>query len=220
MLSKRGILLSAVSLLGASTLSAVGPASAAPARAPLAFAVFCAQNPVDCRTKGPQGPMIMNSQRWAELASVNSVVNRSIRFAPDAARLRQGDVWSVLEGGGAGDCEDYVLTKRRKLMDLGWPSSALLVTVVRTRTGEGHAVLTIRTNEGNFVLDNLSRSVRPVRSTGYRFFAMQSLSNPRSWIQVPRSGPGGSATTSARKVPDLTTSSGRKTVRLLRAHSN
>ena len=190
MLSKWGKILSAVSFLFASALPATGPASAAPARAPIAFHTFCAQNPGDCRATGPQGPMIMDNKRWAELASVNSMVNRSIRFASDAARLRRGDVWAVLEGGGAGDCEDYVLTKRRKLMQLGWPSSALLVTVVRTRTGQGHAVLTVRTNEGNFVLDNLARPVRPVRSTGYRFFSMQSPSNPRSWIKVPRSGPG------------------------------
>src|SRR5690349_11422648 len=109
MLSNWGKILPAISLLAASALSAAGPAGAAPARAPVAFAAFCAQNPADCRTRGPRGPMIMNSQRWAELTSVNSVVNRSIRFVPDAARLRQGDVWTVLEGGGAGDCEDYVL---------------------------------------------------------------------------------------------------------------
>ena len=220
MLGKWGKILSAISLLVLSALSAAGPAVSAPARAPLAFAAFCAKNPGDCQAKGPQSPMIMDGKRWAELTSVNSMVNRSIRFARDTARLGQKDVWTVLEGGGAGDCEDYVLTKRRKLMQLGWPSSALLVTVVSTRTGEGHAVLTVRTIEGNFVLDNLARSVRPVHSTGYRFFSMQSPSNPRSWIRVPRSGPGGSADTAAKKVPELTTSSGRNAVHPIRERSN
>jgi predicted transglutaminase-like cysteine proteinase len=39
------------------------------------------------------------------------------------------------------DCEDYVLLKRRMLMQAGWPREALLVTVVRDKKGDGHAVL-------------------------------------------------------------------------------
>ena len=57
---------------------------------------------------------------------------------------------------GYGDCEDYVLLKRRMLMQAGWPREALLITVVRDKKGDGHAVLTVKTNRGEFVLDNQS----------------------------------------------------------------
>ena len=60
---------------------------------------------------------------------------------------------------GAGDCEDYVLEKRRELMHKGLSASDLLITVVRKPDGEGHAMLTVRTDKGDFVLDNLTDAV-------------------------------------------------------------
>jgi predicted transglutaminase-like cysteine proteinase len=68
---------------------------------------------------------------------------------------------------GMGDCEDYVLLKRRKLMELGWPQSALLITVVRDENGEGHAILTVRTTRGDYILDN-----------------RQSGKDPRQWVSL------------------------------------
>jgi hypothetical protein len=50
--------------------------------------------------------------------------------------------WSYPDDG-YGDCEDYVLLKRRMLTQSGWPREALLVTVVRNEKDEGHAVLTV-----------------------------------------------------------------------------
>ena len=59
--------------------------------------------------------------------------------------------WGVVErwnypDDGYGDCEDYVLLKRRMLMQAGWPREALLITVVRDKKGDGHAVLTVKTD--------------------------------------------------------------------------
>ena len=39
-------------------------------------------------------------------------------------------------------------------MESGWPRAALLVTVVREKNGNGHAVLTVKTDKGEFILDN------------------------------------------------------------------
>ena len=60
--------------------------------------------------------------------------------------------WGVVErwnypDDGYGDCEDYVLLKRRMLMQAGWPREALLITVVRDKKGDGHAVLTVKTDQ-------------------------------------------------------------------------
>jgi predicted transglutaminase-like cysteine proteinase len=95
-----------------------------------------------------------------------------------------------------GDCEDYVLLKRRILMDAGWDPAALLITVVRDLKGAGHAVLTVVTDRGDFVLDNQQDGVMPWQSTGYSFVKRQSQSDPKSWVFVgPGNAEGGVAST-------------------------
>ena len=66
-----------------------------------------------------------------------------------------------------GDCEDYALLKQKLLIERGWPSSSLLMTVVRDEKGEGHAVLTARTSQGDFVLDNKVEAVKLWNRSGY-----------------------------------------------------
>ena len=59
-----------------------------------------------------------------------------------------GNLWpgrSLGLSDDAGDCEDFVLLKRKKLIAGGFSPSDLLITVVRKPDGEGHAVLTLRT---------------------------------------------------------------------------
>ena len=90
-------------------------------------------------------------------------VNAAIKPMNDFDIYGKDEVWAYPRG--AGDCEDYVLEKRRDLMRKGISLSDLLITVVRKPDGEGHAVLTVRTDEGDYVLDNLtdtvSRGTRP-----------------------------------------------------------
>jgi predicted transglutaminase-like cysteine proteinase len=91
--------------------------------------------------------------------------------------------WSYPDDG-YGDCEDYVLLKRRLLMQAGWPREALLITVVRDKRGDGHAVLTVRTNKGEFVLDNQNEKVLLWSDTGYRFVKRQSQESPNIWVSL------------------------------------
>jgi predicted transglutaminase-like cysteine proteinase len=98
---------------------------------------------------------------------------------------------------GYGDCEDYVLLKRKMLIDAGWPREALLITVVRDKKGEGHAVLTVKTDKGEFILDNQNESVVAWTETGYRFVKRQSQSDPNEWVSLGDSRPA-IATASAR----------------------
>ena len=69
-------------------------------------------------------------------------------------------------------------------MRLGWPSSALLITVVRDERGEGYAVLTAQTAEGDLILDNKVNEVRLWSSTPYQFLLRQSAANPRAWSSL------------------------------------
>ena len=69
-----------------------------------------------------------------------------------------------------------MLLKRRMLMQAGWPREALLITVVRDKKGDGHAVLTVKTDKGEFILDNQDEQILLWSETGYRFVKRQSQS--------------------------------------------
>jgi predicted transglutaminase-like cysteine proteinase len=97
---------------------------------------------------------------------------------------------------GYGDCEDYVLLKRRMLMQAGWPRQALLITVVRDRQGDGHAVLTVKTDKGEFILDNQNEQVLLWSDTGYRFVKRQSQTDPNAWIALGDTRPAAATATS------------------------
>ena len=53
------------------------------------------------------------------------------------------------------------------------------MTVVRDEKGEGHAVLTARTVQGDFILDNKVDEVKAWHRTRYDFVMRQSYLNPQ-----------------------------------------
>ena len=113
------------------------------------------------------------------------------------------DHWGVVENwsypdDGKGDCEDYVLLKRRMLMQAGWPREALLITVVRDKKGDGHAVLTVKTDKGDFILDNQEEQILLWSETGYRFVKRQSQTNPNVWVALGDPRPALATATSSR----------------------
>lgn len=134
------------------------------ADAPLAFQLFCLQNPSECKPSRRQVVSYTPKVR-ALLVSVNNRVNRSIKPRHD-----KGDTWTV--NPAYGDCDDYAMTKRHQLIRAGIPASALKIAVVRTRSGEGHAVLIVKTSAGEFALDNIRKSIVRRSQTGYRFLKL------------------------------------------------
>jgi predicted transglutaminase-like cysteine proteinase len=146
---------------------------------PFAYIQFCTRNPKACRTTAGRlamasGKVKLSKKLKSQMASINSRVNSSMIARAD----RGADRW--VGSGRYGDCEDFALRKRSMLIAAGWPSGALALTVVKTSSGEGHAVLSVRTSQGTLVLDNLSRSVRGINQTSYRVVAMQGRS-AMSW---------------------------------------
>ena len=121
------------------------------------------------------------------LRRVNGRVNAAVRPAEDAATTGMQDYWS-LPINGRGDCEDYALLKKKELIDAGFKSDRLAITVVLDRNGKNHSVLMARLKAGDYVLDNLSGSVKPWESTGYTFIARQDFENQRVW-KVILAGP-------------------------------
>lgn len=119
------------------------------------------------------------------LEAVTRRINRAVRRASDADVFGREDVW-ILPGGRrpSGDCEDYVLAKRRVLIDQGVDPAALSIAVVRTRRGETHAVLLVATPEGELVLDNLSPRVLPWREAPYEWLQRQAPGQPMVWVDA------------------------------------
>lgn len=148
--------------------------------APFAFVRFCRDNQNDCKATGGAALVDLTPKKRAELQAINTHVNKAIRPVNDDARL--GDVWEAEVS--AGDCEDYALTKKRHLVAHGWPVAALRIAVGTTPSGEGHAVLVVKTSEGDLVLDNRTSSLRPWNRTDLTWLKIQSGGNPRLWFDI------------------------------------
>ena len=153
-----------------------------PTLAPFSHVLFCKENPGECSGRGSRDVVVtITADKADELERVNRQVNRAIRPRHDRAGVL-GDRWSLAPQDG--DCEDYALTKRHRLVALGWPASALRLAVVTTRQGEGHAVLVVKTSAGDLVLDNRTGLIKPWRDTGLRWVKIQSSENPRMWFSL------------------------------------
>jgi len=168
-------------------------------RAPIGWVEFCYERPRECQVT-PTAPrdVVMTPKAWKDLVRVNNWVNEKIKPMTDLDHWGVVEKWSYPDDG-YGDCEDYVLLKRRLLMDAGWPREALLITVVRDKRGDGHAVLTVKTDKGDYILDNQAEDVLLWSDTGYRFVKRQSQSDPNVWVALgePRPAPA-TATSSMR----------------------
>jgi predicted transglutaminase-like cysteine proteinase len=160
-------------------------------RPPIGWVEFCVEYDPECKTK-PSTPrdVVLSAQAWKDLQRINLWVNTKIKPMTDM------DHWGVVErwnypDDGYGDCEDYVLEKRKMLMQAGWPREALLITVVRDKNGDGHAILTVKTDKGEYILDNQTDDILLWADTGYRFVKRQSQSDPNVWVSLgePRAAP-------------------------------
>lgn len=152
--------------------------------APIGWIDFCAGHKQEC-TPTPAAPrdVVLTERSFRDLDRVNRWVNESIEPLTDMEHWGVVEKWSYPDDG-YGDCEDYVLLKRRMLIAAGWPRAALLITVVRDEKDEGHAVLTVKTDKGEFILDNQVEDVLPWNRTGYRFVKRQSQSDPNAWVAL------------------------------------
>jgi predicted transglutaminase-like cysteine proteinase len=149
---------------------------------PVGYLDFCRNFPGECAAKGSLTAELLSERHWRDLQEVNALVNHLIAPATDMEFYRAEEVWTLPETYG--DCEDYVLLKRKWLIERGWPTGALLITVVFDEVGDGHAVLLVRTSGGDLVLDNKTDAVHRWQETAYRFVKRQSVQDPNRWVSV------------------------------------
>lgn len=150
---------------------------------PIGHYRFCERYPTEC------GPIVRAEQHdrltevaWREIEDVNENVNRRIIQVTDEEYYGKLEFWTYPKS--AGDCEDFALLKKRQLKSRGFAESDLLITVVKKPDGSGHAILTVHTSEGDFVLDNLNNKVKRWWDTPYRFEKRQSTDDAGQWVVI------------------------------------
>ncbi len=154
-----------------------------PAQPPHGFVRFCETTPKECAPDQLQESRFdASAQRLKQLDEINRYVNHKIAPATDLEVYGVNEYWTLPRTRG--DCEDYALLKRHMLIEKGWPVASMLMTVVRDEKGEGHAVLTARTVQGDFILDNKNEEVRPWNKTPYQYVMRQSYLNPHVWVAL------------------------------------
>jgi len=146
---------------------------------------FCRRYARQCRARAAATPLALNAQSRRLLEQVNLGVNHQVAAATDLEIYGKPEYWEYPDkAGGRGDCEDYALLKQRELEQAGIAGANLLITVVRKPNGEAHAVLTARTDKGDYILDNLSDAMRLWRDTDYRYIKRQAADNAGLWAEI------------------------------------
>jgi len=152
---------------------------------PFGFMEFCDRMPQDCRpASGTRRPVRLTAARWQQLNQVNDNVNETVTPLTDQELYQRREYWTY--PSVAGDCEDFVLLKRKRLLELGWPANALLISVAYDRDGAAHAVLVVTTSQGDYVLDNQIGTILPWRHTPYVWSTRQSTQDPLRWVSLRR----------------------------------
>ena len=181
---KHGIaLLASVAFIPAGAQAGSSMATGGLTSQPIGHYEFCRIYTSECkRLRGSMVPVVLDKTRWSTILNINSTINMVVEPKSDYEIYGQEEVWTFPDHSG--DCEDYVLLKRQLLIDEGFPPSSLLITVVRKPDGEGHAVLTVRTNRGDFVLDNLTSQVMLWHDTPYTYLKRQSDNHAGHWVSI------------------------------------
>ncbi len=150
---------------------------------PIGHIRFCQRYPRDCEQYRHRGKKVnLTKKRWNQLVKINQAVNSAIAPITDQDHHGVIEYWDY--PSVRGDCEDYVLLKRRLLAESGWPENSLLITVVRDEEGAGHAILTVRTRKGDYLLDNKHDRVERWNEVPYRFVKRQSSEHPKEWVSL------------------------------------
>lgn len=150
---------------------------------PVGHAEFCQHRPDECRANpDPVAAVSLTEGLWQQLLAVNTGINQAVVPVTDQELYQVAEFWTY--PNGYGDCEDYVLAKRRELISAGWPASTLLIAVVKQANGEGHAVLMVRTDRGDLVLDNQIGTIDLWNQTPYKFIKRQSQANAGQWVDM------------------------------------
>jgi len=192
-MKKTGVIISGLIALVVS-LGAAAPANAFEANPafasigsqtsiPVGHAEFCERRPYECQPVEQIANISLTDALWRDLQDVNNHYNTTVTPVSDRDIYGVDEFWTY-PTNGYGDCEDFVLAKRAALIERGWPASTLLISVVMQPNGEGHAVLMVRTDRGDLVLDNQEALIKVWTDTPYTFLKRQSQAHAGQWVDI------------------------------------
>jgi predicted transglutaminase-like cysteine proteinase len=138
---------------------------------PLGFVIFCLDYPQECQPKNESGKTDLDLLR-----AVNVMVNFTIKQKAESDGF---DIWQIPTDSG--DCEDYVLLKRKILIDQGYKWQNLSIAAVRTPFDEIHAVLLAKHDDDIYVLDNLHDDILLLKFSDYQIIKRQDFSKKKTW---------------------------------------
>ena len=141
---------------------------------PFSFTRFCVRKPMRCPISKEAFQIPLNAENRRILEGVQRSVNNELR-----AGLERWD-----DDATRTDCTDYALTKRSRLLDKGYPASALLIAVAFVPSGEAHLLLVVVTDQGDFVLDNLRPTMVRWDKLPYRWVMRSTPQDPKQWQAV------------------------------------
>jgi len=169
--------------------SAPLPSTAMPAGTPErdpppGFVSFCVRFQDQCASTPNEATTVaLTPQLWKELNAINGSVNYAIAPAGDELHFDRAEYWTI-PTDGYGNCHDYMVTKRDQLAKAGIPLKALRMAIVVTPRNNRHAILTVSTDAGDYVLDNLREEILPWNQTGYTWIARQDEKNDWGWVAL------------------------------------
>jgi len=185
----QAILVAALAFAGslAGTPAQAGPFMTAlhPIKQPEGAGTLCRTYAWACETT--HAASTFTAADMAMVRRVNARVNRNTPQITDQSQYARAEVWALPTRRG-GDCEDFALLKKRELIDSGIAPDRLLIATVLDTHFRGHAVLVVRTGQGDIVLDNLTNRIRAWDDTGYIFLKMQSPDTPGGWDAIVAGG--------------------------------
>lgn len=155
---------------------------------PPGFVSFCMHNLSVCTGAEQAAPakVVLNDQNRAVLTAINDQINRAIAYKTDYQNFGVANRWRLDAVGNSGDCKDYALAKQQALIAAGLPKEALRIAIVKTARDELHAVLTVDTDKGDFVLDSINPVIVPWTDTSYSWLSRQSAGDPLRWLSLAR----------------------------------
>ena len=150
---------------------------------PIGHYELCKRIPKECSARSNDvSPVAWSDDFRRRLAGLSESINKAIKPMYDIDIYGKDEFWTYPTDRG--DCEDYALQKRRVLMNEGVSPANLLLTVLKKSNGEGHAVLTVRTEVGDYILDNLTDDLLPWDETGYLFLKRQATYHTGRWVSI------------------------------------
>lgn len=128
-----------------------------------------------------EGRLILNDELGELLTRIQRQGNKDVSYQEDIRTYGQIEKWAYPKEDGPkllGDCEDFSIYKRKLLMDAGVPGGALLLTICKNSSEQGHCVLCVVTNDRDFIMCNAHETLispSTMRREGYTFLYRQQL---------------------------------------------